>query len=321
MDKKMVELTKAVEAIRQQTSARSVTPMYEGNNVCAWIGFKHINYLVEHAILAHIKGNGLSSRFLYEEYGLGFDVVDIDTRILSSVHLDDELTATVIPAAAEDAWTFKVVLSTDEGTKVVTSKVSAVLRRDTYIDPVDRVPAELRPFAAEEIERPYPKGARRPAPPSGLGPQEFLAALVAGANGISWSARIGYPSCHYNERMAMSGYLRLLEEAKDRFVDSRGISVKTLLDEHRWIPAVPHSQVTMLAEARMEETLYIAYTVDDVFKNLTYRSRFDCFVLRDGTPVHTATGTVVHGYAQIHRRDDWGLVNFDDRVLAALTNA
>lgn len=306
-------------ALTEQTECRLV-PMYEGNNVCAWIGFKHINYLVEQAILQHCKVFGLSSRHLYEAFGVGIDVVDIDTRILNSVHLDDDLTATVSPKdpGAEGEWKFRVVLSADGQVKDVTSTVRVALRRDTYIDDTDQVPDVLRPFVVDAIENTPPASLARPMPTGAAAPDTFVNSLIADANGVGWVTRIGYPMCHYNERMAMSGYLRLLEEAKDRFVAARGISVKTLLDENRWIPAVPHSRIVMLAEARMEEDLHVCYAVDEVFKDLTYKSRFDAYVLRDGLPVHTATGTIIHGYAKIHRRDDWSLVNFDDRVLTAL---
>lgn len=318
----MVNIARALADVQQQSSECALVPMYEGNNVCAWIGFKHLNYLVEHAVLNHLKQHGLSSRRIYEEYGLGVDVVDIDTRILNSVHLDDEVTATVTPKAGNPGeWTFRVVLSTDGKTKDVTSTVRTVLRRDTYIDATDRVPEELRPFTTDEIVRPVPKGLDAFEPLGEIAADNLCDAFVGDRNGVCWSTRISYPFCHYNERMAMSGYLRLMEAGKDRFVAARGISVKTLLDSNRWIPAVPHSRITMLAEARMEETLYVVYTVEEVFKNLTYRSRFDCYVLRDGVPLRTASGTIMHGYAQIHRRDDWSLVQFDDRVLAALTNA
>lgn len=318
----MIELADTVDSLLRHASKCTLAPMYEGNNVCAWIGFKHINYLVEHAVLNHLKRHGLSSRRLYEEFGLGVDVVDIDTRILNSVHLDDELTAIVTPREnTKGQWVFRVVLSADGGSKDVTATVAVALRRDTYIDDTNSVPPALDPFAVDEIENESPKGMGSSVSADAIEPDDFGRSLAAGPNGISWSARIGYPYCHYNERMAMSGYLRLLEEAKDRFVADRGISVKSLLDTNRWIPAVPHSRITMLAEAQMEETVFVAYNVDEIFKDLTYRARFDCFVLRESIPVRTAVGTIVHGYAQIHRRDQWSLVNFDERVLAALSNA
>lgn len=119
----------------------------------------------------------------------------------------------------------------------------------------------------------------------------------------------------------MSGYLRLMEEGKDRFVADRGISIKTLLDDRRWIPVVPRSDIRILDEALMEEDLYTVYTVEEVFKDFTYTSRMDFYVLRDGKLVKTATGRIVHGYAVIENRRDWSLVNFDQRVVDAISGA
>jgi len=109
-----------------------------------------------------------------------------------------------------------------------------------------------------------------------------------------------------------------MEEAKDRLVADRGVSIKTLLDERNWIPVVPHSRITVLDEARMEEDLYVVLTVESVFKGFTYDSRMDTYVVRDGRLVQTATGRITHGYAVIENRRDWSLVAFDDRMNAAL---
>ena len=44
----------------------------------------------------------------------------------------------------------------------------------------------------------------------------------------------------------------------------------------------------------------------------------DCYALRNGALVKTATGTITHGYAEIGGRGQWSLVEFDDQVLRAL---
>ena len=108
------------------------------------------------------------------------------------------------------------------------------------------------------------------------------------------------------------------EEVVDLFLADRGISIRQLLDDRRWIPVVPHSQIRMLDEVVMEEELYTIYTVEDVFKDFTYTSRMDCYVVREGELVQTATGRITHGYAVIENRRDWRLVSFDERVSRAL---
>ncbi len=128
-----------------------------------------------------------------------------------------------------------------------------------------------------------------------------------------WKWRIPYFYCHFTERLQHSGYLRLMEEVVDRFLASRGISIQTMLETRRWIPVVPNARLEILSEALMEETIYTVYTVKHIFKDVTYTSRMDCYVPRNNMLVHTATGQITHGYAEILNRRDWALINFDER--------
>ncbi|MER6878127.1 hypothetical protein ABT279_49065, partial [Amycolatopsis sp. NPDC000673] len=154
--------------------------------------------------------------------------------------------------------------------------------------------------------------------PIRIGDAEPAEALRAGRNAFVWRHRIPYFYCHFAERLQMSGYLRIMEEVVDLFLADRGVSIKTLLDRQRLIPAVPHSRITLLDEAYMEEDLYTVFAVEQVFKRLTFTSRMDSYVLRDGVLVQTATGRITHGYAELAGRREWGLVDFDDVLLGAL---
>lgn len=306
----------------------ALRPRYEGNNICTWIGFKHVNYLVEEAVLEHFRAAGLASRRLYEDFGLGVDLVAIDTRILNAFHLDDVGIATVRPTVADgsDKLTFAVTIVKDGGeTKDVTAKVTVALRKDSYIEPTDDYPADLGRFVVDRIATAEPGAEVAVLDNTELGAGRGTSAaddpvlrhLTAGRNSFGWKWRIPYPYCHNNERLQMSGYLRQMEEVVDLFLADRGISIKTLLDDRRWIPVVPHSKIEFLDEALMEEDLYTVYTVEEIFKDFTYRSRMDTYVVRDGRLVQTSTGTITHGYAVIENRRDWKLVPFDQRVLDA----
>ncbi|MEV3869828.1 hypothetical protein [Streptomyces sp. NPDC049906] len=330
----------ATKALLNATTTVTVRPRYEGSNICTWIGFKHVNYLVEEAVLDHFRSAGLSSRSLYEEFGLGLDVVDLDTRILHAFHLDDTAEAQVAPDTGDGAATlgFRVTLTIERDgapVKAVTSKVRVSLRPDGYLQSAEQPPAELAPFVAERLgahlggtaaETTAHGTAVEPADTTALGrgrgtggsTDPVLDLLTRDANAFGWKWRIPYPYCHFTERLQMSGYLRQMEEVVDLFLADRGISIRTLLDDRRWIPVVPHSRIQILDEALMEEDLYTVYTVEDVFKDLTYTSRMDCYVVRDGALVQTATGRITHGYAVIENRRDWSLVNFDDHVVRAL---
>jgi acyl-CoA thioesterase FadM len=309
----------------------AVRPRYEGNNICTWIGFKHVNYLVEEAVLDHFRRSGLPTRRLFEEFGLGLDIVGLDTRILNAFHLDETGTASVVPTTkdGDTELSFQVTISKTGTTKDVTSKVRVALRRERYVEDTDSVPESLARFATDRIGGAEPGDAVTVAANTSLSADRgtsaaddpVLAHLTAGGNSFGWKWRIPYPYCHYNERLQMSGYLRQLEEVVDLFLADRGISIKTLLDDRRWIPVVPHSKITLLDEAIMEEDLYTVYTVEDIFKDFTYRSRMDTYVVRDGRLVQTSTGTITHGYAVIDNRRDWRLVPFDQRVLDAFRGA
>ncbi|MFD1147565.1 thioesterase family protein [Saccharothrix hoggarensis] len=325
-------MTAVAESITHELLSRATTvavrPRYEGNNICTWIGFKHVNYLVEEAVLDHFRQSGLSSRRLFEEFGLGLDIVSIDTRILNAFHLDEVGFATVVPKIADgsDRLDFTVTITKEGGTtKDVTSKVTVALRKDTYIEPTDAYPSELERFVVAKIGGAEPGERVDVAANTALsegrgtsaGDDPVLKQLTAGRNAFGWKWRIPYPYCHNNERLQMSGYLRQMEEVVDLFLADRGISIKTLLDDRRWIPVVPHSKIKFLDEALMEEDLYTIYTVEEIFKDFTYRSRMDTYVVRDGRLVQTSTGTITHGYAVIENRRDWKLVPFDQRVLEA----
>ncbi|MGW2254453.1 hypothetical protein ACWCXH_30320 [Kitasatospora sp. NPDC001660] len=309
----------AVKALLTTSTTTQVRPRYEGSNICTWIGFKHVNYLVEEAVLDHFRQVGLPARALYEEHGLGLDIVSIDTRILHAFHMDDLADAEVAPWTKDEDGTvgFKVTIRIERGgevLKAVTSKVRVSLRIDTYLEAAGEVPELLARFAVAKLGDDLEREAGTAAPAE----EEILASLTAGQNAYAWKWNIPYPYCHFTERIQMSGYLRLMEEGKDRFVADRGISIKTLLDDRKWIPVVPRSDIRILDEALMEEDLYTVYTVEEVFKDFTYTSRMDFYVLRDGHLVKTATGRIVHGYAVIGNRRDWSLVSFDQRVLDAV---
>ena len=297
------------------TTTTQVRPRYEGSNICTWIGFKHVNYLVEEAVLDHLRQLGFPPGELYERYGLCVDLVDLDTKITEAFHLDDLAAATVTRKDGEGPLRLVVDIHVDRGKPVraVRAKVQVALRHDPRGWPAEDVPAELAPHAVAQL------GAAEGPAPIEVGGQDPLWLLTHDANAFAWQWRMPYFYCHFTERVQMSGYLRHLEQALDLFAEQRGVSIKRLLDEQNWIPVVPHSRITFLGEARMEETMYTVFTVEQVFKRLTFTARMDCYVLRDGVLVPTATGRITHGWAVIENRRDWSLVDLDDRLYAAVS--
>ncbi|KAF4406768.1 MULTISPECIES: hypothetical protein [Streptomyces] len=307
-------MSKSTTAVDGATQTE-IRPRYEGSNICTWIGFKHVNYMVEEAVYDHLRQLGLPAGKLYERHGLGVDITDIDTKIRTAFHIDDLATATVTPAADKgDGRRFTVEMTVEregETVKAVTSKVAVQFRLDPHGHPAEEPPAELAGHVTDRLGA----GAEPIRVEPGTDPADLL---TAGKNAFAWTWRIPYFYCHFTERMQMSGYLRQMEEVVDLFLEDRGVSIKTLLDEQDWIPVVPHSKITILDEANMEETLYTVFTVENVFKRFTYTARMDTYVLRDGVLVPTATGRITHGWAVIENRRDWSLVDFDDRLVNGL---
>lgn len=324
-----------VDALRTPSLHPSMRPRYEGSNICTWIGFKHVNYIVEEAVLAHFRDAGLAARQLYEILGLGLDLVSIDTRIPHALHMDDEVDVEVSPddTVESGALALDVVLrngSAGAARTMATSRVSVCLRPDGFLGGEEEVqPGALAPYVVRRLGD--HRRTRRPGPAvtPGYGPplangrgttgrDPVLAQLTDGRNAFGWKWRIPYSYCHFTERLQMSGYLRQMEEVVDLFLASRGISIRALLQDRHWIPVVPHSRIEIVDEALMEEDLYTVYSVEDIYKDVTYTARMDCYVVRDGQLVTTATGTITHGYAHIDNRCDWRLVSFDEPVLRAL---
>lgn len=324
----------AVKILLTESTTVTYTPGYEGANIGTVIGFKHVNYLVEKAVIDHFRRSGLAVGALYERHGLGFDVTHIESRINTALIVDDEASIEVKSATKDGAneLAFKVVITVErdgERKKVVTSTVRAVLRYDENDVRMLRrlpVPECLDQFVVARIGDAEPGAAVEKlgddlVSGGSTDHDPVLEQLTAGTNSYAWKFRIPYTYVHFFDRLQISGYLRLMEEAKHRFVDARGIGIRKLLQEQNWIPVVTHSTVTLLDEALLEEDLYIVYTVDSIFKNLLYTSKMDYYVVRNGHLVRTATGVITHAYGVLENGKEGRLVEWDERVAKAFLGA
>lgn len=301
-------------------------PRFEGANIGVAIGFKHIMYLMEEAVIQHFRECGFGPRLLFEQYGLCLEIVSSRARLTQVVSIDDVAAIEITPARSdtEQGVSFAVKMLLDrngERVKSLTGAVQAVLRMDTNGAPAEAPPAELASFVTTEIDR------RQHTPPATFGTplrdnvqeEDVLRQLAPeGSNALVWKERIPYFYCHYSQRMQHSGYIRVMEAIVDRFLHDRGISIRTMLERSRWIPVVVEARVEMLREALMEETLYTVYRVENILKDITYTARMDCYVVRDGELIQSATGRITHGYGKLEGRSGGTLVTFDPMTLAAL---
>ena len=189
------------------------------------------------------------------------------------------------------------------------------------------VPDELKPFVKPSLTRPSTRKPLAIGVESAAGRADLegaaLAALQAAHGGaFVWKWRIPYFYCHYTRRIQHSGYVRIMEEVVDRFLDDGDISIATMLRERRWIPVVLSADVEILSEALMEDTIFTVYEVEDIMKDITYTARMTCYVVRGSELVPTATGTIAHAYLHIKDRGIGSeVMPFDERVLRVLRRA
>jgi acyl-CoA thioesterase FadM len=329
---KEVNETMIAEAIANEPTRAThvrLRPRFEGCNIGAWLGYKHLMYLMEEAVIEHFRSMGFGPQRLFQELQLALEIVDSSIRIVHVVHVDDVVRLEVTPRLdVNGAPLFDVQAFLDGQDAGAASKhlklFSGKVRTALVPEPGNargEWPPALAPYVVPPRERtptwlasPPQSGDGR----GGLDAAEDLIARIAVRNAFIWKWRIPYFYCHYSDRLQHSGYIRLQEEVVDLFLAHRGLSIRTMLARHGWIPFVQNARIEILEDALMEETIHTVYTVTDVYKSLLYVARFDCYMQREGALVHTARGEITHGYAQIRSRSDWGLVPFDEETTNAL---
>lgn len=280
-------------------------PRYEGANIGTWVGFKQFVYLAEDAVLQHYRDRGTGPGRLFHDTGAQLSFVEHSVRLPGPVFVDDEVWAEAVPVTgaggAEDTFGVTLTVRRDGQTvPVLKGKV-----RVAFVAPhglTGELPAELAGRVVADL------ADLRPAAPA---PGGFRP-------GFRWTETIPYPHCQFSDRMQHSGYVRDLEEVVHRYLAERGISIRRMLTERNWIPAVTRSQVRLLADAYLEEELHTVFTVDDTVKDVMFSGRMDCYVVRDGRIVHTATGSITHGYGVASGPDAGQVAVMDAQTQAAL---
>lgn len=307
-------------------------PRFEGCNINTYIGFKHVMYLAEEAVIQFFREHGILPRQLYEDHGICFDLVDHNIRILHGLKMDDLVSIEIQPKQSKNKemlFAFRMFVDRPNGRmKAATGNIVIQFKLHDGVADIEKIPESVSPFVVTKLDRTgYFKAPRNPEfdPTQGRGenqPADDLIKQVYAAddNVFVWKWHIPYIYCHYTKFMQMSGYVRIMEEVADLFWADRGISIYTYLDTRQWIPVVPSAKISMLQDAIMEETIYTVFRMDYIFRESTYTHVMDCYVKRDGRLVHTATGEITHGYAKNVSRREWKLVSFDDITLDALNN-
>jgi acyl-CoA thioesterase FadM len=319
----------AVETRPSETATIYVGhPGFEGANIHTWIGFKHFMYQLEEAALEYCRQHGLSPQELFQEYGVCLETVEARVRLLHTLHMDDRIQIEVRtdPRGVPGELALALELFVDRAgarRKALTGKVRLLLRTDDGDPAPRRASVELAALMHPSIHRSARQSAPAVSVPADVAPadaERTLPGLLRSAHGNAfvWPWRIPYFYCHYTRRLHYSGYIRLMEEVVDRFLADRGISIRTMLESRNWIPVVSGAELEILDEARLEETVYTVFTLDEILKAITFTARVDWYVYRDGALIRTATGRINHGYVGIEGRSGGQLVTFDATTMAAL---
>jgi acyl-CoA thioesterase FadM len=325
---------KGLEAMLSSQNVRSYKsyPRFEGCNINTYIGFKHVMYLAEEAIVQFFRDHEIRPRQLFEDHGICFDIVDHSIRILHGLKLDELVTAEIEPKKSkgkEMQFAFRLFVEREgEKIKAAAGNLSIQFKQHDGVVDYEKAPDAIAPYVVSKLDRTGEFQAPRfPAfdPSQGRGETMPDDALIKQLykpedNVFVWKWHIPYIYCHYTKFMQMSGYVRIMEEVADLFWADRGISIYTYLDTRQWIPVVPSAKISILQDAIMEETIYTVFKMDFIFRESTYTHTMDCYVKRDGHLVHTATGEITHGYAKNVSRKEWKLVSFDEVTLDALNN-
>ncbi|QOC91716.1 thioesterase family protein [Micromonospora craniellae] len=292
-------------------------PRYEGANIRTWIGFKHFIYLVEEAVLQWLRDRGPGARDLFHSHGLGVEIVDCSVQLPAVLEVDDEVRVEVDGESAGRLTVRMTVFRDGREQVVLRGKVRVALVVEPAATTSAPAPAHLADLvvptlgAAATVARPDHRPIR---------PGETVADVLTpvGSRSFLWTWRAPYFYCHFSDRVQHSGYVRALEEVVDRFLAARGISVGRLVRERSWIPVVSRARVRMVEAARMEEDVHTVLTVTDVLRGVMFDARMDCYVRRGERLVHTATASILHGYAISAGPQAGELAEFDDEVLRAL---
>ncbi|MYT29271.1 MULTISPECIES: thioesterase family protein [unclassified Streptomyces] len=290
-------------------------PRYAGANIRTWIGFKHFMQLAEEAVLEWFRVQGQPPGRLYHEHGLGLEIIDSSALLPAVLDVDDAVTAEVAPLRP-GRFSVRLRAERPEGhSTVLRGKVGIALVTEKEAPGDAAPPAGLHAPVVPEV-RPDP-GAE-PLPLDRVTPEEALR-LTYGCDALVRDWRAAYYHCHYSDRLQHSAYVRELEETVDAFLAGRGLGVPKLLAERAWIPVVSRARVRMLADVRMDETLYTVFRVEDVLRETTYNGRMDCWVRRGDSLVQTATAHIQHGYAVSRGPDSGTLARLCPATVAALT--
>lgn len=295
-------------------------PSKEGANIFLWIGFKHIIYLMEEAVLEYIKTKVGRIGDLFVNQNIAVEIVSSDIELMKVLSIDDKVRAEVQKKdnSNDDELLFLVNLYV-HNERIATGKLIIVIR--SVINQETSPLTYEKDFITFEMNRSnilkepeFPSIIESSTTTYGIPSIKNIADLDPN-KGFIWRKKVPYFYCHYSRKIQYSGYIRVIEEVVELYLESRGISIRYMLENRGWIPVVLKTNIDLITDVFMEEELWIVFTVVEIKLDLLYNAKFETYVKRGDRYILSSRGSILHGYADT---TTWSLASLDKKTIHAL---
>lgn len=289
----------------------SMYPKNEGANVENYIGFKHMTYLMEEAIISFLRDLYLSPNVLYKKYGIKIIIKSLSIDILKAINIDDFIEIDICSSMVFNEF---VIRAYDNNNSFFRGKVGIDIELTNKKVGLDLLPKEVANFLNGVLRAKTEESFLEKSIEGN--PISYLKQLYNSA--FIYSKRIPYYYCNYTKELHHSGYERIIEETVDLFLENKNLSIRSMLDKKSWIPVVSKSKVCLLNKVEIEDIVYIVFDVKNILFNRIYEADIIFFKVKDNKLQEVARGEISHGYSDIKNPQNPELVVLDDEILKAL---
>lgn len=294
-------------------------PQNEGANIENYIGFKHLTYLMEETIINYFREKYLSPNQLLRMFGVKFYIKSLKIDILKAVNIDDEIVMKIFSPNEYPTNRFKIKASDNSGILFFKGELVVCIDKPIKDAEFHLVSKNFRYLLKEMVEKEATDNNIE-LPINNSNPIQILKEYKSFNSAFIFSKRIPYYYCNYTDELHHSGYERIIEEAVDLFLEERGMSIRTMLNSKRWIPVVSKSQIEIKHKIKLEDTIYIAFSVKNIVLNSIYEADIYFFKQYNNKLIEVANGSITHGYSCIKNPETPELVIFDELTLKKLSN-
>lgn len=287
-------------------------PKNEGANVENYIGFKHMTYLMEEAVISFLRDLYLSPNILYKKYGIKIIIKSLSIDILKAMNIDDFIEIDICTSMAINEFVVKAY--DNNRISFFKGKVGIDIELTNKNVELETLPKKVTDFLNGILETKTKESFIEKSIENN--PISDLKMLYKSA--FIYSKRIPYYYCNYTKELHHSGYERIIEEAVDLFLEHKNLSIKSMLDKKSWIPVVSKSKVYLLNKVEIEDIVYIVFNVKNILFNRLYEAEIIFFKVIDNKLQEVAHGEISHGYSDIKDPQNPELVELDYETLKAL---